>query len=82
MTEKLREKWVAHESQNADDICPVCRDKSKDSVFPFGDDSFYCMQENCLVTRFSISGYYIETLEPIGTPNVQEIPEGMKNKHR
>lgn len=78
--EKLREKWVPHETEVADDVCPLCKEKSKEPVFPFGDDSFYCENPLCKIIRFSIAGYYIETLEPIGTPNVQDIQEEMKKK--
>ena len=80
MSDKIREKWIVQETEVADDVCPNCKEKSKEPVFPFGDDSFYCENPLCLVTRFSIAGYYIETLEPIGTPNVQEIQEEMKKK--
>jgi len=80
MIEKNREKGVAEQTEVAYDVCPNCKEKSKESVFPFGDESFYCENPLCLVTRFSIAGFYIETLEPIGTPNVQEIQEEMKKK--
>lgn len=80
MIEKLREKWIPLESNFEDDTCPICKEKSTEPVFPFGDDAFYCENPLCLVTRFSISGYYIETIEPIGTPKVQEIQEEMKKK--
>ncbi len=80
MIEKLREKWIHEESEVADEVCPLCKEKSKESVFPFGDDSFYCENPLCLVTRFGFTGYYIETLEPIGTPDVQVIQEEMKKK--
>ena len=82
MSEKLREKLITHESENEDDICPRCRGKSTSPVFPFGEDSFYCENDNCEVTRFDFSGYYVETKEPLGTPNVQNIPEDMKKKHK
>jgi len=80
MNKKLREKWIPHQTQIEDDKCQLCKEKSKEPVFPFGDDSFYCENPLCIVTRFSIIGYYIETLEPMGTPKVQEIQEEMKKK--
>lgn len=80
MIVRIREKWIGKDSVVADDVCPLCKEKSKVSVFPFGDDSFYCENPLCLVIRFITNGYYIETMEPIGTPNVQEIQNEMKKK--
>jgi len=85
MVEPLREKWVGNKSNVEGNKCPKCREKSEEPVFPFGDDFFFCGNPNCKVLRFRCNtlnneGYYIETTEPMGTPNVTEITNELSKK--
>lgn len=80
MTDKPREKMIRHKPTVSEGKCPLCKELSNESMFPFGSDSFFCCNPICQVTRFDTDSYYIETLEPIQTPEVQYIGSGMKKK--
>lgn len=80
MTDDLREKYILKFVSAYVGKCPICLEQGKTRVLPFGDDSWFCENPNCKVTRHTNVGYYIITDDSIQAPNVSFLKPSMIEK--